>query len=79
MTMLQNIGLMTFNIAAGGLNDRSNAGPDNPPGYLPMLWMFGALSLSGLLFAMALRRRETGPHGHHLEKSRAMRAAAAVT
>jgi MFS family permease len=76
MTMLQNIGLMTFNIAAGRVNDLAKAGPDNPRGYLPMLWMFGVLSLAGLLFAWALRRRETGPHGHHLESSRAVREAA---
>jgi MYXO-CTERM domain-containing protein len=68
MTMLQNIGLTVFNLAAGGLNDVSGASADNPAGYLPMLWMFGALSLFGLVFAWALRRREMGPHGHHLER-----------
>ena len=68
MTMLQNIGLTAFNLAAGGLNDASGAGADNPGGYLPMLWMFGALSLFGLVFAWALRHREMGPHGHHLER-----------
>ncbi|MDH3523263.1 MAG: MFS transporter [Acidobacteriota bacterium] len=68
MTMLQNIGLTVFNLAAGGLNDASGASADNPGGYLPMLWMFGALSLFGLVFAWALRRREMGPHGHHLER-----------
>ena len=30
MTMLQNIGLMIFNLAAGGLNDASGAGAENP-------------------------------------------------
>ncbi len=68
MTMLQNIGLTVFNLAAGGLNDVSGASAENPGGYLPMLWMFGALSLAGLVFAWALRRREMGPHGHHLER-----------
>ena len=68
MTMIQNIGLTVFNLAAGGLNDASGASAENPAGYLPMLWMFGALSLFGLVFAWALRRRETGPHGHHLER-----------
>lgn len=71
MTMLQNIGLMTFNLAAGWLNDRSGAGAENPQGYLPMLWMFGLLSLLGLIFAIALRVRETGPAGHELELSAA--------
>lgn len=68
MTMMQNIGLTVFNVAAGMLNDRSGAGAANPAGYLPMLWMFGLLSLSGLVFAWALRRRELGPDGHHLER-----------
>ena len=76
MTMLQNTGLMIFNLVAGGLNDLSHAGPDNPRGYLPMLWLFSVLSLFGLLFAAALRVRETGPQGHHLESSRAVREAA---
>ena len=68
MTMLQNIGLFTFNLAAGGLNDWAGASEANPGGYLPMLWMFGLLSLVGFVFAAALRKRETGPDGHHLEK-----------
>jgi MFS family permease len=75
MTMLQNIGLTVFNLLAGRLNDLGHAGPGNPRGYLPMLWMFALLSLSGLLFAFALRRRETGPEGHHLEESRSRRVA----
>ena len=73
MTMLQNIGLMTFNLAAGMLNDGSGAGPENPAGYTPMLWMFCALSFFGLVFAVLLRRRETGPEGHGLESIRASR------
>ena len=76
MFMLQNIGLMIFNLVVGALNDWRQAGADNPQGYMPMLWLFGALSLFGLLFATALRIRETGPHGHHLESSRARRLAA---
>jgi MFS family permease len=74
MTMLQNIGMMLANLAAGGLNDASHAGPDNPAGYQPMLWMFLLLSLFGFLFAAALRVRETGPHGHGLEAIRATAA-----
>ena len=68
MTMLQNIGLTVCNLAAGWLNDRSGASEQNPGGYLPMLWMFGLLSLFGLVFAGLLRRRELGPHGHGLEQ-----------
>jgi MFS family permease len=71
MTMLQNIGLMVVNLAAGVLNDANNAGADNADGYRPMLWMFLLLSLFGFLFAAGLRVRETGPDGHGLESIRA--------
>jgi MFS family permease len=71
MFMLQNIGMMVCNLAAGMLNDAAGAGPENPAGYLPMLWMFFALSLFGFVFAYALRRREVGPEGHGLETIRA--------
>jgi hypothetical protein len=33
--------------------------------------MFGVLSLSGFVFAAALRKRETGPNSHGLETIRA--------
>lgn len=68
MTMLQNIGMMVFNLVAGGLNDAAHAGAGNARGYLPMLWMFALLSLFGFVFAAALRKRETGPDGHDLER-----------
>ena len=71
MTMLQNIGMMLANLAAGALNDASVASAQNPAGYRPMLWMFFVLSLFGFLFAAALRIRETGPHGHGLETIKA--------
>jgi nitrate/nitrite transporter NarK len=71
MTMLQAVGLTTFNLAAGMLNDWGNAGASNPSGYRPMLWMFTFLSLAGLLFSGLLRRRENSPHGHGLETVRA--------
>lgn len=67
MTMLQNIGLTACNFGAGWLNDYSGASASNPAGYMPMLWFFGILSLTGFLFAVALRVRETGPHAHGLE------------
>jgi hypothetical protein len=70
MTMLQNIGLTVINLAAGWLNDANGAGADNPSGYTPMLTLFAVLSLFGFLFAAALRKRETGPEGHHLERPR---------
>jgi MFS family permease len=71
MTMLQNVGLTTVNLGAGMLNDAYAGSAENPQGYLPMLGMFGLLSLFGFLFAEALRRRESGAHGHGLETIRA--------
>jgi MFS family permease len=71
MTMLQNVGLTVVNLAGGALNDWAHAGAANPGGYRPMLWMFAALSLAGLVFSALLRGRETGPHGHGLETVRA--------
>jgi MFS family permease len=68
MTMLQNIGLTFCNLGAGWINDRSHAGADNPAGYSSMLWFFGLLSCAALVFAVLLRVRETGSHGHGLEK-----------
>jgi MFS family permease len=70
MTMLQNIGLTAVNLLAGALNDLSGAGPANPAGYRPMLWLFFTLSLAGVLFSAALRSRETGSRGHGLETIR---------
>jgi MFS family permease len=69
MTMIQNIGLTVCNVGAGWLNDRAGASAENPDGYIPMLWMFGLLSLAGLVLAWLLRQREVGPHGHHLERA----------
>jgi MFS family permease len=69
MTMVQNVGLTVINLAAGSLNDASHASAANPRGYMPMLWMFGLLSLAGFAFAALLRRREVGAHGHDLEKA----------
>ncbi|HKE87501.1 MAG TPA: MFS transporter [Vicinamibacterales bacterium] len=71
MTMVQNVGLFVFNLAAGALNDASGAGPSNPGGYTPMLLMFMLLSLFGFVFAALLRARETSPQGHGLESIRA--------
>jgi MFS family permease len=65
--MLQNIGMLVINIGAGALNDAAGASELNPAGYRPMLWLFFALSLVAFVFALALRKRETGSEGHGLE------------
>ncbi len=71
MTMLQNIGMMLANLGAGALNDANAAGPANPAGYRPMLWMFLMIGFAGFVFAALLRIREAGPRGHGLETIRA--------
>lgn len=68
MTMLQNVGLAGANLIVGQLNDRAGASADNAAGYQPMLLFFGVLAMVALVFAVLLRVRETGPHGHGLER-----------
>jgi MFS family permease len=70
MTMIQNIGLAGFNLLIGWANDHWAASASNPTGYRPGMWMFSVLGFVALLFALLLRRRETGPHAHGLETIR---------
>ena len=65
--MLQNTGLTICNIVAGWLNDINGAGADNPAGYAPMIVFFAVLAMGAFFFAVALWRREAGPHSHGLE------------
>ncbi len=67
MTMIQNIGLFGFNIIIGSANDFSAASAANPAGYHPGMWIFSTLGFFGLVFAIFLRRSETGPKAHGLE------------
>jgi MFS family permease len=71
MTMLQNIGMLIFNLAAGWLNDLNGASAENPAGYTPMLWMFMLVAVGGFIFAALLRARETSAAGHGLETIKA--------
>ncbi len=66
INVLQSLGMGALNLAAGWLNDQARAGPHNPAGYGPMLWMFGLFSLAGFVAVAALWRRESGPDGHGL-------------
>jgi len=68
MTMIQNIGLFGFNLLIGSANDISGASAENPAGYNLGMWVFSILGFLGLLFAFLLRKSETGPTGHGLEK-----------
>jgi MFS family permease len=70
MFMVQAIGVTAANMIAGALNDAAGAGVDNPVGYTPMLIFFALLASSAFVFAVALWRREIGPHGHGLEIAR---------
>ena len=76
MTMIQNIGLVGFNLIVGWANDHSHASADNPSGYNLGMWIFSILGFLGLTFAFLLRQRETGPHGHGLETITTAKSAA---
>lgn len=67
MTMVQNVGLAGFNFLIGWANARSGASVDNPGGYGLGVWIFTALAATGFMFALLLRRAETGPHARGLE------------
>lgn len=71
MTLFQQIGFFLLNLLIGHANDYAHAGPDNPGGYALGMWIFSVLGFIGLTFAILLRIRETGPHGHGLETIRA--------
>lgn len=68
MTMVQNIGLFGFNLLIGFANDFSGASASNPGGYNLGMWIFSILGFLGLIFAFLLRKSETGPGGHGLER-----------
>jgi MFS family permease len=67
MTMIQNIGMAGFNLMIGWANDHTHASAANPAGYRMGMWIFSVLGMAGMTFALLLRRREMGPHGHGLE------------
>jgi len=71
ITLIQALGMAASNLAAGRLADIAGAGSQNPAGYEVMLLFFFLLSLTALLSAVLLWRREAGPHGHNLESARA--------
>jgi len=61
MTMIQNIGLASFNFIIGWANDFSG-------GYTLGMWIFSSLGFFGFLFAYLLRKSEMSSDGHGLEK-----------
>jgi MFS family permease len=70
ITLIQALGMAASNLAAGRLADIAGAGARNPAGYDVMLGFFFLLSVTALLSAVLLWRREAGPHGHQLEAIR---------
>jgi Na+/melibiose symporter-like transporter len=73
MTLIQQIGVAFLNWIIGVTNDYAGASAQNPEGYIPGMWIFSVLGVFGLLFAILLRKQETGPKGHGLELSMAER------
>jgi len=67
MTLIQQIGFFIMNLLIGKANDYSHASLENVGGYTLGMWIFSVLGFVGLTFALLLRFRETGPHGHGLE------------
>lgn len=71
MTLCQQIGWSALNWSIGKSNDVFHAGPDNPAGYHPMLWMLTSLGIFALGFSYLLRRSEVSGHSHGLETIKA--------
>jgi MFS family permease len=68
MTLCQQVGMAAIPWLIGFTNDAFSAGPDNPGGYTPGMWIFTALAALGLLFSFLLWKTETGPNAHGLEE-----------
>ncbi len=67
MTLCQQVGMAIIPWLIGFTNDAFLAGPDNPGGYAPGMWIFTALASLGLVFSFLLWKTETGSGGHGLE------------
>jgi MFS family permease len=67
MTLCQQLGMAMIPWLIGRTNDFFGAGPANPGGYAPGMWIFTALASLGLFFSFMLWRTERGPNAHGLE------------
>jgi MFS family permease len=67
MTLCQQVAMAAVPWVIGRTNDVFQAGPDNPAGYAPGMWIFTGLASLGLLFSFLLWKTERGPHAHGLE------------
>jgi hypothetical protein len=68
MTLIQQVGVAAFAYLIGKFNDLSGASSTNPEGYNPGLWLLSILGIIGFIFSFLLRKVETGPNAHGLEK-----------
>lgn len=67
MTFCQQIGWSAMSWGLGAVKDAAGASAANPSGWLPVMWMLGALALAGFAFSLLLWRDEHGPRAHGLE------------
>jgi MFS family permease len=67
MDAVQQAGLVCANLSIGWANDSFGASATNAAGYRPGMWMFSTVGIVALIFAIWLRRVETGPRAHGLE------------
>ena len=67
MTLIEQVGFFVMNLLIGKANDYGHAGLGNLEGCRLGMLIFSVLGFVGLAFAILLRIRETGPHGHGLE------------
>ena len=70
MMLIQQAGVMFFSWLIGWANDYSGASANHPQGYNLGMWLFSVLGISALVFSLLLRKEETGPNSHGLEKTR---------
>lgn len=64
---IQQAGMAGVNVMVGWSNDHWAASGANPAGYRPGMWIFTTFAVLAVMFAMLLRRVETGPRAHGLE------------
>ncbi|HEY9801967.1 MAG TPA: MFS transporter [Leptolyngbyaceae cyanobacterium] len=67
MTMIQNMGLASFNLLVGWANDYARASASNPDGYALGMWIFSSLGLFAFVFSYLLYKNETSSNAHGLE------------
>lgn len=71
MTMLQNVGLATFNLLIGWVNDLGGASALNPTGYRVGLWLFTLLAGVAVVSSWLLKQATKYPEAQLLETMKA--------